>query len=259
MVNTAAIANPVSHSQTCDTFRAAARTARGTGHGTSTLVGLDVSRPVPHGFVAEHRPKAGPRRVQDGLCHPGLRHRLGVHVAYNDQLIGLHKFRGLLMQVVSSGVDNLRVDCLRTTLVASALRHSQCSLVFPVVSKVGDLRSIGHRRQSIQPEVDADFARSAGIVGCNLDLEVEIPAPLCVLGEAAASNIATNWPAIPEAIPSLEVDHRIAVQLDGAGGSERNPAEGLLATPPRASAVQIAATNELLADRLHGVAVQAKH
>ena len=121
MQDTAATTLPRSHSQTCDTFRAAARTARRTGRGTSTFADFDIPRSVPHGFVVEHGPKAGPRRIQDGFRHLGLRHRLGFHVADNDQLVGPHEFGGLLVQVVSSGVDDLGVDRLRPTFVASTL------------------------------------------------------------------------------------------------------------------------------------------
>lgn len=153
MQNTAVATRPRSHSQTCDTFRAAARTARRTGHGTSSLVGFDVISPVPHGFVAEHRPKAGPGRIQDGLGHRGLRHRLGVDIATDDQLVFSHQPRGLLVQMVPSGVDDLCVDRLRPTLVASALRLPQGPLVFPVVPQVLDLRPVGQRGQRLQPKV----------------------------------------------------------------------------------------------------------
>jgi hypothetical protein len=87
MLNTTARANPLSHSTTCVTFRAAARTARRTGLGSPSLIDFDIPRPVPHGLpVAEHRAEAGPRCIEHRLsqlrlchrprvgCQPGFRH-----------------------------------------------------------------------------------------------------------------------------------------------------------------------------------------
>ena len=45
---------PASHSQTCDTFWAAAWTAHRTGCGTVFFVGLDVACPVPAALIMEH-------------------------------------------------------------------------------------------------------------------------------------------------------------------------------------------------------------
>jgi hypothetical protein len=256
--NTAAATSPLSHSQTCDTFRAAARTARRTGHGTSSLVGLDVNSPVPHGFVAEHRSKTGPGRIQDGLGHRGLRHRLGADIATDDQLVFPHQPGGLLVQMVASGVDNLCMDRFRPALIAGALRLPQGPLVFSVVPKVLDFRPVRHRGQRLQPKVDTDFARATVFVRPDFDLKIEIPASPSVLSKTAAPNVAVDRAAVPEAIAALEVDHCVTIHLDSPGGSERHPAKRVLSAPMRTLAMQVAAADELPGDGLDGIAVQSE-
>lgn len=72
-------------------------------------------------------------------------------------------------------------------------------------------------------------------------------------------DLGVGTAVVPEAVATLQMDHRIAVHLDGSGGSEGNPAERLPAAPVGPPAMQVAAADELLADSLDGVAVQSQH
>ena len=64
--------------------------------------------------------------------------------------------------------------------------------------------------------------------------------------------------ATPEPITALEIDHRVAVEFDGARSCEWNPAEAFLPPPVRAAPCCISISDELLADCLHRIAVQTE-
>ena len=163
------------------------------------------------------------------------------------------------MQVVSTRIGDFGVNSPCAFLVAGALRLGQPVLVFLEVPRIFDLAAVGQRGQCDQAEIDANFAGSAGLALSNLDLQAEIPAPTRVLRKASGLDLAVDGAATPEPITALEIDHRVAVEFDGARGREWDPAEAFLPAPVRTAApCCISIGNELLANGLHRIAVQTE-
>lgn len=115
IVTDAALANPTSHSQTLQPFRAADYTAIGTGLGTPSLADFD-KRSAPNGrFVPEHVFERCPAGVEDGLCHPRF-HQLGrAHIANGDQAVLAHERSRNLVEVVAPSVCHLPMNCAGTS------------------------------------------------------------------------------------------------------------------------------------------------
>ena len=254
----AAMANPSSYSQTFLTFWATARAARRTACGTAGLVGFNIARSVPAGFIAELRSKLRPRCIDRRFSLRSIRQRLGNNVADHDQTVLSHQLRGLDMQVMPTCIGDFCMNSPHSFLVAGALRLGQRALVFLEVPRIFDLAAVGQRGQCAQAEIDANFAGSAGLALTNLDLQAEIPAPTCVLRKASGLDLAVDGAATPEPITALEIDHRVAVEFDGARSREWNPAEAFLPPPVRSAPRCISTNNESLADGLHRIAVQTE-
>lgn len=258
MNSSAAVTHPFSYSETCDTFRAAARTASRTCSGRSSFVGLNIRRPVLNSFVAEHRSERGPSCVENGLRHSRLRHGFSVHIADNDSLVFQHDLCRLFVQVMLSGVANLRVESSGTLLVASSLRNGELPLVCSKVFRVINLSAIGQRGKRLQPKINANLAHAAVFCFRDLGLQVEIPPAARVLGKRAAADFSVHRTAIPEAIAVLEKYSRVIVDTDGTSGGEGNPPKRFLPAPSGAPSCLVSGNHELLADCLHGVAVNAE-
>src|SRR6516225_3299391 len=258
MSSTTAIANPFSYSQSFRAFWPAACTTRRTACGTQLLVGFDVRRSVPNGFVAEHRAKCRPGRIERRLSLRSIRQGSGFHIADDNQLVFLHECHRLLMQKILSRVGDLRVDCLSAFLVTSALCRCQRSFIFLKLLRVLDLATVGQCSQRAQAEIDADFTRAAVLFLDDFELHIEIPSSARVLRKRSAFDFAIDRTAIPKPIVAFEIDHGVAVDLDGASGSKWNPAERLLSTPARPPLGRIAAHRKLPTDGIHSVAVQAE-
>ena len=118
----------MSHSETCDTFRAADYTAVRTGSGSVAFVNLAERGSVPAGFIAEHVPQHRPASIEDGLCHPALSERGRADVADSDKLIGANYISRRLVELMSSRMGNLGVDRLGAAFVACALERRQADL-----------------------------------------------------------------------------------------------------------------------------------
>ena len=162
------------------------------------------------------------------------------------------------MQVMPTRISDFGVNSLYSLLVVGALRLGQRALVFLEVSRIFDLAAVGQRGECAQAEIDANFAGSAGLALGNLDLQAEIPAPTRVLREASALDFAVDGAASPQPITALEIDHRVAIEFDGARSCEWNPAEAFLSPPVRAAPRCVSINNELFADGLHRIAVQTE-
>src|SRR5271166_3733370 len=94
--------NPMPHSKRAHTFRTTGgnHPAARARLGSPPFVSFDIY-PAPHGeLVPEHRAERRPRSVENGFCHPRARHGFGVHIADDDQSVGLHELRRLFVQMV---------------------------------------------------------------------------------------------------------------------------------------------------------------
>ena len=162
------------------------------------------------------------------------------------------------MQVVSTRISDFGVNSLYAFLVAGALRFGQQGPVFLEVPRVFDLAAVRYRSQCAQAEIDTNFAGSASLAFSNLGSQAEILAPTRVLRRASGLDLAVDGAAKPDPITALEIDHRVAVEFDGARGREWNPAEAFLPPPVRAAPRCISIIHELLADGLHRIAMQTE-
>jgi hypothetical protein len=258
MPSMAAMANPSSYSQAFLAFRATARAARRTACGTACLLGFDVARSVPAGFIAELRSKLRPRCINGRFSLRSIRQSLRDNVADHDQTVLPHQLRGLDMQVMPTRIGDFGVNSPYSLLVAGALGLGQRALVFLEVSRIFDLAAVGQRGEGAQAEIHANFAGSAGLALGNLDLQAEIPAPTGVLREASDLDFAVDGAGSPQPITALEIDHRVAIEVDGARSCEWNPAEAFLPPPVRAAPRGISINNELFADGLYRIAMQTE-
>ena len=190
-------ANPVPHSKTCDTFRAADRTAVGTGLGSPSFVGLDVTRSVPAGFVFEHVAEHGPAGVEDGLCHPCFRKLGRIHIADDDQFIFTSDHGGPLMQMVAPRVGNIGVDRLGAPLVSGTLCDCKRGLVPSIVPQGGDRRAIAACCERLESEVNSDLTVAGREIVGDVTLKRDIPAPAGILRKTSGLELAAEVTRFP--------------------------------------------------------------
>lgn len=251
--------NPRSHSQPFSTFWAAAASARRTGHGTPRLIDFDIPSPVRDRFIAEHISECRPRRIQDGFSHLGFRHGLRIHVADHDQLVFSHEPRGLLVKVMLSAVDDLRVYSGRPPLVPRALRSGQCARISPVMTEVLDFPPIRKGGEGFEAEVNADLSGPASETILDFHAKVQIPPAPCILGKRSIANgRLLHGTAEPKPVSTPKKNDPIAINLYSVVLFKRDPPQRPLPSPSRATARLVSADDELRANGLDGVAVQPK-
>lgn len=255
--------SPMPHSKRAHTFRTASgdRPAARTRLGTPSFVGLYKSRPVPFGLVAELMAERRPAGIQDGLSHLGFCQLGSAHIADDDQLIRSGDLARPLVQMMLSRIGDLGVDCFGPALVSRPLGNGQSLFVFSVVAKCWNLNAIRARRQCLEAEVDADFAIASSEIVWNLTLKDNVPATARVFDKRSALNVIGNFAGFPEEVSALEVDRARTVNANGTR-DKRNPAELALWTEAsaefRAFSLAVTRNNELAADCLDGIGVDAK-
>lgn len=247
------------HSKTCDTFRASDASAVGTGLGSPSFVGFNISRSVPAGFIAELIAQHRPTRVQNGLRHSGF-HELGrADIADDDQFFLTSKLRAPLMQVMLSGVRDFGVDRADALLVPSALSNSKCRFIAPIMLERGNNSAIRTCGDGLEPEVNADGASAGWKFVFDFALEANVPATSGILDEASCFQFPFDLAGFPEVEFTPEIDDVWAIKLDGSG-NKRHPTEGAFCSaapaPAKVSALGISASCIFSADGLHSIGVQ---
>lgn len=252
---------PVPYSKTCDTFRAADCAATGTGLRRKTFIGFDVSRPVPAGLVSELRFQHRPTRVENGLRHFRFCEPRRADVADYDGVIFPSKTGAPLVKMVPPRVGDLGVDGANAALVASPLRDGKSGFVLAIVLQGRNARAITARRKRLKAEVYPDLAVASWQRVGNLALKTDVPAATRILHEAASFEFPVNVAGLPEVELPFQVRDVRVLDANGAG-DKRYPPECALRSKAgpeaRAALVQIAGRNELAADRLHRIGMQAK-
>lgn len=249
------------YSKTCDTFRASDHAAVGTGLGSPSLVGLDVTCSVPAGFVCEHVTEHRPAGIRDGLRHLRLLELGSVHIADDDKLVFAGDLGCRLMKMVTPGVGDLGVDSLDPTFITGALRDGKFTFVSPIVPQGRDRSAITTGRDGLESKVDSDLAiPSPEIVG-DLALKGDVPSPTGVLSEAPRLELAFNVARFPEVEFALEIDDVRAINLQ-CTRDKRYPSERTIGTSTcaksRASFFRITRYGKLPADSLHGIGVNSE-
>ena len=258
MPNTALTTTPVSYSKVCDTFRATDCTAARTHPGCESLINFEVFGPVPDGFVAELMSKLRPAGIEHGLRQPTTGEGCRADIPDDNSSILVHHSRGALVQIVPAAVSDLGMESSDALTISSTLRSGQGLGVARQLPRILDFLSRRERCECLEPQVDAEFACSTGVINRNVDLQIHVPAPSSILAEAPSVNLASNRTAEPKPIAALEKHDGIAVQADGTSGLEGHPAQGLPASPARASTCLVTRLRKLLASRLHGVGMQSE-
>jgi hypothetical protein len=263
MQSSAAITSPLSHSQTFQPLRAAECQAHGTGLGTQPLVRQNVSCSPPHGgLVREHHAERGPTRVKDGLRHPRAGQRPAIHVTYANQSICAGDARGDHMQEVPPLRGDLPVYVSSQSLAPGPLRAGKLGRRLTDMARVADLLACRERGQRAEPEIDADLTNSGGQIGSHLAHKIKEPSSCRILAETARPDVLWHCTGQPDLIlPSEESDY-VTLDLQRSIALEWNPAKrpprAATNTPTRLMPSLVPADGELLAHRLHGVAVQSK-
>ena len=149
MQSTACRANPLSYSQACDTFRAADRTAIGTGLGSPRLVSLNVLSPMPHGFVSEESTEHRPACIVDRLGHWASSEGGRIHVADDySSIFGSDRVR-CAVEKVFSDVGYLGVYRPRSGFPSSALSKRQFLLIPLSYSLAINFGAVAERGQGL--------------------------------------------------------------------------------------------------------------
>lgn len=163
--------------------------------------------------------------------------------------------------MMTASIGNLSVDSLGAPSVAGPLSDGELLLVLPVVAKSRDFLSVAACGERLEAEVNTDLAIARDQIIFDLALEGDIPPPASVLDEGAGLERPIDLARLPETEPALEINDGITVNLECAR-DERNPAKRTFGSKAgskaRASAVGIARCDELAADGLHSVGMQAE-
>lgn len=216
MHDTAVLTRPLSYSQACDTFRAAARTARRTGCGTVSF-GDDFARcSCRNRLILEHRSQHGPAGVVNGLRHPRFAQLGRADISDNDPVVSLHQLGGDLVQEILSLVGDLRRNGAGTSLLLAALVQRKLSFGAPVKSRNLDLVAVGQCGERLQPKVDADFRLDGARFGrIHLDLDVDVPPASCIGGEVPRLRLPALWNGAghPQMVMPLEHRNLVTVQF----------------------------------------------
>jgi hypothetical protein len=209
-------------------------------------------------FVVELGSKLRPAGIEYGLRQAGFGKSTGIDIADADAPVLAYEPGGEFMQEVLATVPDLGVNGSSAGLAPGTLGDSERLLVLAVEAWGLDLFARRERRQGLEAQVDADLARPMLPILRDLDVQVEIPAAAGVLIEAAAAKLSVERAAEPEPISALKENHRITVPADRARRLERDPAQRFLSPPSRPLATDIPRDRKLLADRLHGIRMQAE-
>lgn len=258
MPSTTATTAPGSYYEALSTLWAAARTACGTDLRGKSLINLDVLTPVPDGFVAKVRSKLRPAGIEHGFGQAGSGQSVRIDIADADAPVLAHEPCGQLVQKMLAAVRDLRMDGSRAWLTCSTLCDGERLFVLAVDAWGLDLLTGGERDQGLETDVDADLPGPVLPVFGDLDLQIQIPAAAGILREAAAEDLPLDGTAEPEPVPPPNEDHRIVLQSNGPRRLEGDPPQRLSTSPSRPLAAGIPGESELLADRLHGIRVQAE-
>src|SRR4029077_12088820 len=131
------------------------------------------------------------------------------------------------MQEISPAILDFCMQGDRAALLLAALCQRQTLLVSAIEGRHFDLAAIGERREVLQAKVDGD--RRSGL--CHhfrhFYLNIEIPAPPCVLCEAGRLDlcIGADQAKEPQPIFAAKNNNRTArlVNTQGTWRVERNP------------------------------------
>ena len=261
MVRSAIRAIPFPLIQTCLTFRPGNATAFVAGLGTPSFVDFREQHLRLMAFVLKHRSERRPASVQDGLRHLGFCQAGRVHVADEDCPVLVNEACRNLVQVILAAVGNLGVNSLHPLLVVRALRYRKRWLKVAVETLRLDGFSIRHNCEALQAEIDADRRRTSALDARNLNRAVDVPVTFGILIEAACADprAIRKLTRQPHVVPLL-AKHKGAIFERDVAGVERDPSEGLPATPFQAALLVCAPGFFVLhAHALHRVRVQVQH
>jgi hypothetical protein len=215
VMDRAATTSPLSYSNLCDTFRAAAYTARRTQLGSPSFVNLDITRSVPAGLIAEHVTEHRPASVIHGLCHPRLTKLGRVHIADDDQFVLASNLGARLMQMVLSRIDDFSVNSLGAAFVAGALRYRKPVFISAVMPQCRHRQTVAACCKCLEAKIDANPSVPGSPIINLVHMEADIPAPKGVFDKAAAFGVIWQRPALiaKPAIALAKICDRIAVDL----------------------------------------------
>lgn len=189
MNRTALTANPLSYSQTCDTFRprlGQCATSR-AGLGGKRFIHFFIPCAIRNRLVRKHRFEGIPRCVVNAFRHPGLGEFSAADVANSDVIESPHDVRTGLVQEVHPGVGDLGVNLHYLSFLSGPLRLRQFFFKLSKAPGILDLLTVGQRSQISKPQVNTNAAhRFSGFNVRNINDDVQEPVSEPVLAEAGA-------------------------------------------------------------------------
>ena len=189
MDRTALTANPLSYSQTCDTFRprlGQCATSR-AGLGGKRFIHFFIPCAIRNRLVRKHRFEGMPRCVVNAFRHLGLGEFSAADIANSDVIESPHDVRTGLVQEVLPGVGDLGVNLRRQSFLSGPLRLSQFFFKLPKASGMLDLLAVGQGGKVFKAQVNSNAAhRFSGFSVRNINDDVQEPIAAPVLAEAGA-------------------------------------------------------------------------
>jgi hypothetical protein len=219
MHDTTFLTTPLSYSQACDTFRAAARTARRTGCGTVSFTDDFNNCPSRHRFIQEHRSKHRPASIVNGLSHFRFAELGRTYVAYDDSIMFSDKpCRGYMKEVFAL-VGDLCRQSAGAGLLASALEYSKLLLSLTVKRWHFNFVAVADAGERLESKVYAYLRDNLTLLGLrHLNLDIYIPPATAVGGKlkGLGYSIIGDVSGEPKAIAAAHNRQPAAFHLGGA-------------------------------------------
>ena len=236
-------ANPLSYSQTCDTFRprlGQCTTSR-AGLGGKRFIHFFVPCAIRNRLVRKHRFEGMPRCVINAFRHLGFGEFSAADVANSDVIESPHDVRTDLVQEVLPGVGDLGVNFRHKAFLSGPLRLRQFFFELPKAPGMLDLLAVGQRSQIGKPQINANAAhRFSGFSVRNLNDNVQVPVSAPVLAKAGAILDLSfrQGPGIEYAKCVTSESERITVAFQ-VPALERHPAQRPLAAIAQIRALEL--------------------
>ena len=252
---------PHSYAQCPQSTRPGAMQADRASDTGPAFVDFAVNHSKPFGCVFQECAKGSPTGIVGRCGEPGVGQPGTRYIPHGNQPGPCDDCRGLFMRPILAAIGHLGMHRFGPFDLPGTLYLGQNGGIVP-----GDIASrhwlllIRTGELVFQPQVNADLCLSCGKSGVfYFALEIHVPVPPNILGEAPSFEAPCEWPREPEAKALPGVGDRIVSDLDAAP-FERHPAQRAPAAPPLQADFLALSTpcGVFAADFAQGVRVQSQ-
>lgn len=220
----------------------------------------DAGTSKPDGFVFQLVPYHAPARIVGRFGHARFGEFGAGDIADIDAPGASGDGGRGFVRPVLTAVFDLGVDGLHTLLFTGSLGHSQFIFVLARQVLAAVCRAIGAGDLIGEAKVNADFRITKRVSAVfHFAVQVDVPTPTGVLGEAAELDSATNRARQPQSKTPFTKDNGIAFEPNRLI-VKRYPAQCALAAAPGKANLAGASTpgDKFIANGLHGLAVKTQ-